>query len=144
MADDLSALVRAAVDSGITYRQLEQRAVDPVTRKRASKDLFHQIALGSVDRMPYDYHLRAMAVALNVSYERVREAAIAQWLPIAPVDEHQRAEAEFRAQLETNRPRFSKAAIDRMLAVWNEEWRAQHPTPDASHDAEPERIQGVV
>lgn len=92
MSDDLSAMVQSALDAGTTYRQLERSAIDPVTGKHASKDLFHGLVAGRVDRVPYDYHLRAIAAALGKPYDVVRDAAVAQFLsaqdePDEPVDE---------------------------------------------------------
>lgn len=84
----LRDMIQAVLDEGITYRQLETRALDEHTGKTASKDMFNNIVTGKVDRIPYDYHLRAIAAGLGVSYERVRRAAINQWLPAEedPVD----------------------------------------------------------
>lgn len=77
----LRDMVNEARDHGQTYKQLAARAIDPETGQRASLSLIHDLARDKVDRMPYDYHLRAIAVALSKPYEQVRRAAIAQWLP---------------------------------------------------------------
>ena len=77
----LRDMVQDAVDRGQTLEQLESNAVDPVTGKRASKSLFSRIKRGEVDRVPNDFHLRAIAAALGRPYELVRQAAIVQWLP---------------------------------------------------------------
>lgn len=80
-APTLRDMIKASVDRGLTYEQLSKRAVDEETGRRASPALLNNIANDKVDRMPYDYHLRAIALGLGVPYERVRQAAIAQWLP---------------------------------------------------------------
>lgn len=77
----LRDMINHAVDEGTTYRELEARALDPESGKRASRAIFNDIANGKVDRIPYDYHLRAIAAALRLPYERIREAAINEWLP---------------------------------------------------------------
>lgn len=144
MPDDLSALVRAALDTDASLRDLEKRAIDPLTGQRARKDLIRKLAANEVDRMPYDYHLRAVAAALNLPYKRIREAAVAQWLPLTTTDKAERAEVEYRATLEAHRPRFSKAAIERMLTVWREEWRKQNPDKQSGHHDEPAQIHDVA
>ncbi len=78
----LRDMVQAALDAGQTYKQLEKRAIDPQTGQKASLALLNDIARGKLSRMPYDYHLRAIAAALQSPYDVVRRAAIAQWLPI--------------------------------------------------------------
>jgi len=80
-APTLRDMINDALTSGVTYRQLESRAVDPQSGKSASRAVFNDIVLGKIDRMPYDYHLRAIAAGLGVPYERVRQAAIRQWVP---------------------------------------------------------------
>ena len=80
-APTLRELIQEVLNSGVTYRQLEDRAVDEATGKRASRSIFFDIANGKLDRMPYEHHLRAIAAGLRAPYESVRRAAIAQWLP---------------------------------------------------------------
>jgi transcriptional regulator with XRE-family HTH domain len=92
-APTLRELIQDALDHGVTLRELADRAVDPETAETVSKDTINKIALGRINRMPYESHLRAIANALRISYEHVRRAAIAQWLPgtspeiaAAPID----------------------------------------------------------
>ena len=80
-APTLRDMINDALTSGVTYRQLESRAVDPQSGKSASRAVFNDIVLGKIDRMPYEHHLRAIAAGLGVPYERVRQAAIRQWVP---------------------------------------------------------------
>lgn len=80
-APTLRDMIREAVDAGLTYEQLSKRAVDQETGRRASPALLNNIVNQRVDRMPYDYHLRAIAAGLGVPYERVRQGAIRQWVP---------------------------------------------------------------
>jgi hypothetical protein len=82
----LRDMLKAARDRGQTYEQLEAFAIDPETGERASRSLLNNIVLDKVDRMPYDYHLRAIAAALKVPYETVRRAAITQWIPSGSID----------------------------------------------------------
>ncbi len=77
----LRDLIQQALNSGITYRQLEARAVDPDTGATVSRGTLNKIALGKVPTMPSEAHLRAVAAALRAPYESVRQAAIAEWIP---------------------------------------------------------------
>lgn len=78
----LRDMINDAIDAGRTLDQLEKIAIDPASGKKASRALLSRLRRGEVDRIPYDYHLRAIAVALGKPYETVRRAAIAQWLPL--------------------------------------------------------------
>lgn len=77
----LRDMINAALADGTTYRELEARAIDKQTGKRASRSIFFDIATGKLDRMPYEHHLRAIAAALRTPYAAVRQAAITQYLP---------------------------------------------------------------
>jgi len=77
----LRDMIQNALDDGAKYRELEARAIDPVTHRTASRSIFFDTVNGKLDRMPYAHHLRAIAVSLRVPYERVRQAAIQQWVP---------------------------------------------------------------
>lgn len=79
-APTLRDMIEKAIADGRTLRELEARAIDEQGNK-IGKDTIRKIRHGLVDRMPLESHLRAIAVALRVPYERVRQAAIAQWLP---------------------------------------------------------------
>lgn len=96
----LRDMIQAALDGGLTLRQLEERAVDPRTAETVSKDTINKIALGRINRMPVESHLRAIAAALGTSYERVRQAAIAEWIPSDndPTNEVRAEIAELRAE----------------------------------------------
>lgn len=80
-APTLRDMIKEAIDGGLTYEQLSKRAVDKETNHGVSPALLNKIAHRRVDRMPYTYHLRAIAAGLGVPYERVRQAAILEWLP---------------------------------------------------------------
>lgn len=77
----LRDMIQEALDRGVTYRELQERAIDPESGQRASKDIFNSIMLGKANRIPVEHHLRAIAAALQTPYERVRRGAIAQWIP---------------------------------------------------------------
>lgn len=77
----LRELIQEALDNGVTLRELADRAIDPRTAETLGKDTINKIALGRINRVPLEGHLRAIANALRVPYERVRRAAIAEWLP---------------------------------------------------------------
>lgn len=77
----LRAMLQQAIDRGDSLRDLQARAVDPQSGETAGKDLIASIVNGTANRIPVERHLRALAAALSVPYERVRRAAITQWLP---------------------------------------------------------------
>lgn len=80
--------------SGLTYEQIAERAIDPVTSEPASGPFINNIALGNVARIPVPYHLRAIAAALEVPYGVVRAAAINQWLPAEEAPEEAEADRQ--------------------------------------------------
>jgi hypothetical protein len=77
----LRDMIKAVKDSGLTYEQIAAKAIDPQTGKRTAGSFLNSIVLGNVNRLPEPHNLRAIAAGLGVPYERVRVAAIAQWLP---------------------------------------------------------------
>lgn len=79
----LRDMINQVLASGINYRQLAERAVDPDTGATVSRGTLNKIALGEPVRMPNDGKLHAIAAALRAPYESVRQAAIAQWFPDA-------------------------------------------------------------
>jgi transcriptional regulator with XRE-family HTH domain len=85
-APTLRDMVKSANDSGLTYEQLAKNAVDPRTGHKASGGFINDIARGQVNRLPEPRNLRAIAAGLGVPYERVRQAAILQWLPPEEAD----------------------------------------------------------
>jgi hypothetical protein len=102
----LRDMVQGALDRGQTLEQLESKAIDPRTGKRASKSLLSRIKRNELDRTPSDFHLRAIAVALGTPYDAVRRAAINQWLP---AEEEGSGEEELLAEL-----RRMREAAERM------------------------------
>jgi len=110
-APTLRDMIHDALSSGVTYRELEARAVDPESNKRASRSIFNDIATGKLDRMPHVDHLRAIAAGLRVPYERVRQAAIRQWVPPedGAVDE---MPADSRAELIAEYERLRAAILE--------------------------------
>lgn len=92
----LRDMIQEALDKGRTLRDLEARAIDE-RGNAAKKDTIRKIANGLIDRMPLEAHLRGIAAALGVPYERVRQAAINQWLPAESYD----AAADEADRLET-------------------------------------------
>lgn len=77
----LRDMIKEAIADGTTYEQLANRARERFPGSRLSGSHLNNIALGNVSRMPTPDRLRAIAGALNVPYERVRQAAITQWVP---------------------------------------------------------------
>lgn len=77
----LRDMILEALASGLSYRQLQDRAVDSSTATTLGKDTFNRIVLGKVRQMPTVSQLRAIAAGLRAPYESVRQAAINQWAP---------------------------------------------------------------
>lgn len=75
----LRDMIQAAQANGISVRDLEARA--RAEGHEIGKDLFSTISRGAQARMPTPSKLRGLAAGLGVPYERVRQAAIAEWLP---------------------------------------------------------------
>lgn len=110
----LRAMLQQAVDRGDSLRDLQARAVDPQSGETAGKDLIASIVNGTANRIPVERHLRALAAALAVPYERVRQAAIAQWLPGEAAPEQESADREqMRDELIELRNELT-AALDRI------------------------------
>lgn len=107
----LRDMIQKALDGGETYRSLANRAVDPLTKKTASYGLISNIMLKETRSAPDPSHLRAIAVALRVPYESVRQAAIAQWLPVLEDEEAEREKQQLLAEL-----RELKAKTDAEIA----------------------------
>lgn len=110
----LRDMIQEALDSGVTYRELEARAIDPATGRTASRSVFFDTIGGKLDRMPYEYHLRGVAAALRVPYESVRQAAITQWLPADAETSGADSDAERLKMIEE--VRRIRADFDRALA----------------------------
>lgn len=79
-APTLRDMIEKAIADGRTLRDLEARAIDE-HGNRIRKDTIRKIRHGLIERMPLEGQLRAIAVALGIPYERVRQAAILQWVP---------------------------------------------------------------
>lgn len=106
----LRDMIQTALDGGRTYEQLAAAAVDERTGKRMSRAQINNVVTGKVDRLPYDYHLRALAAALKKPYESVRQAAIRQWLPAEDSDADAAALLERASRLAAESDRLSREA----------------------------------
>jgi hypothetical protein len=105
----LRDMINAELENGSSLRKLAERAIDPITGKRASASLFFDIVNSKLDRAPRDYHVRAIAVALRAPYEQVRQLAIAQWLPAADEEDPERERQEQLAELKRLRDQADAA-----------------------------------
>lgn len=109
----LRDMIQEARDRGASLRDLQARAIDPQTRKTVGKDFIRDLGRGEVSRLPTPEQLRGVAAALGLPYERIREAAIAQWLPPSDEDENERLRLEQLAELKRMRDE-ADAAIFRL------------------------------
>jgi hypothetical protein len=84
----LHEMIQAALDAGATYVELEERGGrNPTTGKaRISDSQLHRLAKETATRVPTEEQLRGIANAVQLPYEKVRQAAIAQWLPAESED----------------------------------------------------------
>jgi transcriptional regulator with XRE-family HTH domain len=131
----LRDMIQRALSGGLTLRELADRALDPRSGESVSKDTINKIALGRVTRMPTEAHLRGIAAGLKLPYERVRQAAIEQWLP---ADDPTNSEAEERERLLAEAKQM-RADADRMRAIADEtiaridrESGGEHPHPQTA------------
>lgn len=76
----LSRLILNALDEGLSYQQLADRAVDAKSGATLSKQYLQKLARTPPASPPSPAQLRALAVALRKSERRVKEAAAEQWL----------------------------------------------------------------
>lgn len=80
LAGALSRLILGALDEGLSYQQLADRAIDPQGVATVSKQYLQKLAKTPPASPPNPAQLRAIAVALRKSERRVKEAAAEQWL----------------------------------------------------------------
>lgn len=124
----LRDMIEAARDRGATYRDLAARAIDPETGEKASYGLINNIVLGKNGHAPEPKHLRAIAAALQVPYERVRQGAIAQWLPADADTGAADLAVPGREQLRAEALRLRKIADETLARIEREAARADRET----------------
>lgn len=78
--DELSRLVRAANDAGMSYQQMASRAIDPKTGDQASKPYLQKLATNAIATAPGAPRLRAIAAALSRPESLIQRAAAIQFL----------------------------------------------------------------
>ncbi|MFF1301229.1 hypothetical protein ACFVZG_49660, partial [Streptomyces sp. NPDC058296] len=76
----LSRLIWEAKESGFSYQQLADRAIDPQTGATVVKQYLQKLVKTPPASAPSPAQLRAIAVAIRKSERRVKEAAAQQWL----------------------------------------------------------------
>jgi hypothetical protein len=76
----LSRFLREHNESGVSYRRLAVTAIDPVTNAKLGFQWISKLAAGQIPRAPEPWQLRALAAALQVPEEAVKELAARQWL----------------------------------------------------------------
>jgi hypothetical protein len=76
----LSRLIQDANDRGLSYQKMSDRAVDPETGTKLSKPYLQRLVANPPANAPSLAQMRALAVALRVSEQRVKRAAAEQWL----------------------------------------------------------------
>lgn len=108
----LRDMIQHALDSGITYRELGERAIDASTATTLAKDTFNRIILGRVKQIPTANQLRAIAAALRAPYESVRQAAVNQWYPADDIPVELEREAQI-AELKRLRDQ-ADAALEKL------------------------------
>lgn len=76
----LSQLIQDANDRGLSYQKMSERAVDPETGTRLSKPYLQRLVGNPPTNAPSPAQMRALAVALRLTEQRVKRAAAEQWL----------------------------------------------------------------
>lgn len=76
----LSQLVQEGIDSGLSFRRLGERAIDPDTGEKISWQYFQKLVKTPPASPPSPIQMRALAAALGKPYRRIQEAAAKQWL----------------------------------------------------------------
>lgn len=76
--DDLSRLVRAVNDSGVSFQKMADRSA--AAGHPVSKPYMQKLATNSVGTAPNPEQLRGIAAALQMPLPAVQRAAAAQWL----------------------------------------------------------------
>lgn len=77
---ELSKLIQAANDAGLSYQRMADLAIDPESGTRVSKQYLQKIVKNPPFNPPTALQLNAIAAAIRTSERRVKAAAAAQWL----------------------------------------------------------------
>ena len=81
--DDLVRFVRETKDQlGLSYRELAERAADPATGHRLGFQWLAKLGAGGLAKAPDPWQLRALAAALGVPGEVIKDLAARQWLEL--------------------------------------------------------------
>lgn len=76
----LSQLIQEALYKGDSYQRLADRAIDPESGETASKPYLQRIVKNPPANPPTPKVLGAIAAALGLPVQRVKDAAARQWL----------------------------------------------------------------
>lgn len=76
----LSQLIQDANDRGLSYQKMSDRAVDPETGVKLSKPYLQRLVGNPPANAPSPAQMRALAVALRLTEQRVKRAVAEQWL----------------------------------------------------------------
>lgn len=76
----LSRLIEEALDTGLSYQRLADKAVDRKTGETVSKPYLQKLVKNPPASAPNPVQMRAIAAALGASERRVKAAVAEQWL----------------------------------------------------------------
>jgi len=76
----LSKLIQEANDSGLSYQDMANRAVDPESGTRYYKQSLQKLVKNPPANPPTPAQMRALAAATGRSLRAIKEAAAEQWL----------------------------------------------------------------
>ena len=76
----LSQLIQDANDRGLSYAKMSDRAIDPESGTKLSKPYLQRLVANPPANAPSPAQLRALAIALRLTEQRVKRAAAKQWL----------------------------------------------------------------
>lgn len=112
----LAALVRQAHDTGLSYREMADRA------RRAGHDISHtqlaDYAGGKVMKAPSEKMLRAIAAAIDAAYGDVRAAMMEQFYGYTPRELRNRSSSRLTAVVPENLDPAEEAELVRVIETW--------------------------
>jgi transcriptional regulator with XRE-family HTH domain len=112
----LAALVRQAHDTGLSYREMADRA------RRAGHEISHtqlsDYAQGKVMKAPSERMLRAIAAAIDAAYGEVRAAMFEQFYGYTPRELRNRRGSRLTAVVPENLDPSDEAELVRMIEAW--------------------------
>lgn len=134
----LSQFVREHSESGLSYRRMAVRAIDPVTGQTLGFQWISKLAAGQVAKAPEPWQMRALAAAMEVPDQLVKTLAARQWLEYEISEVRLGSDEWILFRLAKDLPDEDKRMLRRMAEefVRRQNRRLNHP-PDADTGTSP-------